>query len=250
MDFNNRDSFWHRYKPICLPVLRPRYIQCNAHETLTCIEIINSNFTNWYFILISTLNNILSGWLPLVLIIYFSYMTGLNEVSLYIHVYLMARVNTITPGSWPLVLVYAWKLILSSDSLWHARPSLSMPSYVQRTLFYNTYILLSSWLICSNGISVNRYIGFADISAVFPNIDIGIGWHSTDINIVYRISAIDVDPTWLAFDNIQKDFHFKTLLWAQLKNESAIGASNDFMDMFPNLIKTIFSWFIQKFYHS
>ena len=28
------------------------------------------------------------------------------------------------------------------------------------------------------------------------------------------------------------------------KNESTIGASNDFMDIFPNLVKAIFSWFI------
>ncbi len=31
-----------------------------------------------------------------------------------------------------------------------------------------------------------------------------------------------------------------------IKNESAIGASIDYMDMFPNLVKAIFSLFIQK----
>ena len=42
-----------------------------------------------------------------------------------------------------------------------------------------------------DGISVNRYIGLADISTIFQISDIGIGWHSTDINIGYRISAND-----------------------------------------------------------
>ncbi len=40
-----------------------------------------------------------------------------------------------------------------------------------------------------DGISVNRYIGLANISAIFHISDIGIGWPSTDINIGYRISA-------------------------------------------------------------
>ena len=34
---------------------------------------------------------------------------------------------------------------------------------------------------CRYGISVNRYIGLADISANFQISDIGIGWNSTDI---------------------------------------------------------------------
>ncbi len=38
-----------------------------------------------------------------------------------------------------------------------------------------------------DGISVNRYIALADISAIFQISDICIGWHSTDINIGYRL---------------------------------------------------------------
>ena len=37
-----------------------------------------------------------------------------------------------------------------------------------------------------DGISVNRYIGSADISAIFQISDIGIGWPTTDN---YRISV-------------------------------------------------------------
>ena len=40
--------------------------------------------------------------------------------------------------------------------------------------------------------SVNQYIILTDKSAIFQISDIGVGWHSTDINIGYWISANDI----------------------------------------------------------
>ncbi len=57
-----------------------------------------------------------------------------------------------------------------------------------------------------DGILVNRYIGLADISAIFQISDIGLGWPSTDINIGYRLMMkypISVEQKYLTSDIIR-----------------------------------------------